>query len=129
MDRSGELGFIHKQPDRFAGGVGFIKGFVGVTVEAGAVLNFSAESAEAEGYERAQGNAQASETVTHAVKAWARVINFALHDLLIYSLFLRNSERLNRLAQMLTWVSAEDSGWGSTARTGRVLPMVKVTRA
>lgn len=135
MHRSGQFGFIHKQPDGFAGGVGLVESLVGVAVEAGAVLNVSAESAEDGGCERAQGNAQASKTVTHASKRWAGIINFALPDLPIYSLFLRNSGRQKRAKrsicelQMLTWVSAEDSGWDSIPRTGKVLPVVNVTRA
>ena len=92
MDGGGELGFVDIEPKGFACGVSFVESFVRVTVQAGAVLNLRTKSADDEGHERAQGSAQASETVTHAAEASACVINFALPALLIFSLFLFNSD-------------------------------------
>ncbi len=101
MDRSRQLRLIHKQRNALPGGVGLEQGLVRVTIQAGAILDFSAERGSGKGGQqepRSQDARQgfSSDAHTSLSSGWHR--EFALHCLPFASLFLRRQSSSSRSA-------------------------------
>ena len=49
VDRGLQFGHVDKKRDAFARGVGFVEGFVGVTIQAGAIFDFGGRKGKRQG--------------------------------------------------------------------------------